>query len=163
MCYHTCMTNMRPYSKGGIQSTPRQTAYARRIWAGAGNSKKEIAIDVGYAPSTANVAVDHIEKTKGFHNAMAKLAAESNGVALSILHEFRVRGVQDFSNKDLIGALNAIGSAWGKFNAPLLKNMDGPGTKAGNNRLRTVILQQVENQVINAPPPVLPSEEQLDF
>ena len=139
-------------------SSPRQTAYARRIWAGAGESRKQIAMDVGYSPSTARVAGDHIENTKGFHNAMAVLATESNGVALAILHEFKIRGVADFSNKDLIGALNAIGSAWGKFNAPMVKTPDG-----GNNRLRAVILQNVENQVLNASPSVMPTEQQLDF
>lgn len=91
---------------------------------------------------------------------MSKLASESNGVALSILHEFRMRGVHEFSNKDLIGALNAIGSAWGRFNTPLMKNMDGPGTKLGMNKLRTVIMQNVENQTINAP---MPTEKELDF
>jgi len=155
------MTNMRPYAKNQHVSTPRQTAYARRIWAGAGESKTQIAADVGYAPSTAIQHTTHIEQSKGFHTAMAALANESNGVALAILHEFKMRGMAEFSNKDLIGALNAIGSAWGKFNAPLLRSSD-PALKDGN-RLRAVILQNVENQVLNASPSVMPTEQQLDF
>lgn len=131
-------------------STPRQVAYARRMW-GAKDvvSKKQTALDVGYSPATANSA-KVIERGRGFHNAVANLAAESNSLALTIMHEFKARGVQDFSNKDLIGALNAIGSAWGKFNNGLERERDmtGPNTKLGQNRLRTVILNQIENQTV---------------
>lgn len=132
------------------RSTPRQTAYARRLWGGKDVvNKKQTALDVGYSPSIAN-SVIVVEKSKGFQNAMANLAAESNSLALTIMHEFKARGVQDFSNKDLIGALNAIGSAWGRFNTAMTKERDmtGPHTKLGQNRLRTVILNQIENQTV---------------
>ena len=138
----------RPSKHG---STPKQVAYARRLWGGGDyESKKQLALDVGYSPSVANTVGQHIEKSRGFQNAMANLASESNSLALTIMHEFKALGVEDFSNKDLIGALNAIGSAWGRFNNALMKerDMDGPGTKLGGNRLRTVILQQVENQTV---------------
>lgn len=147
-------------------STPKQMAYARRLWGGGDySSKKQLALDVGYAPSVANTVGEHIEKSRGFQNAMANLASESNSLALTIMHEFKARGVQDFSNKDLIGALNAIGSAWGRFNNALVKerDMDGPNSKLGQNRLRAVILQQVENQTINTLPSPKESEEDLGF
>ena len=76
-------------------------------------NKKQLALDVGYAPSVANIAGIKIEKSRGFANAMANLAAESNDLALTIMHEFKARGVESFTNKDLIGSLNAIGNAWG--------------------------------------------------
>lgn len=156
------------------ESTPMQTAYARRVWAGAGKDRKHIALDVGYSPAVANAIIQKIESKPGFNNAMAKLAAESNGMALSVLHEFKARGLKDFSNKDLVGALNAIGGAWQKFNSGFQRNMDGPGTKLGSNRLRSIILQRVENQTVNnnVPPPepatieeamAEMSEEELDF
>jgi hypothetical protein len=131
-------------------STPKQIAYARRMWGGEMTNRKQLALDVGYSPSVANVVGNKIEKSRGFQNAMANLAAESNSLALTIMHEFKARGVQDFSNKDLIGALNAIGSAWGRFNNALTKEYDreGPNSKNGQNRLRTVILQQIENQTV---------------
>lgn len=74
---------------------------------------------------------------------MAVLAKESNNLALNVMSEFKARGFQEFSNKDLIGALNAIGSAWERFNK-VKKNDDDENPR--KNRLRTVILQQIENQ-----------------
>lgn len=129
-------------------SSPKQVAYARRVFGGQGVSKKQIALDVGYSPNVANSISSHIENKPGFNNAMAKLAVDSNNLALSAMHEFKARGFEDFSNKDLVGALNAIGNAWSKFNA-VPKDQNGtPST----NRLRTVILQQIENQTNVAPP-----------
>lgn len=125
----------------------RQIAYARRIFGAEGNTKKEIALDVGYSPYVANSIVSHIESKPGFNNAMAALAIDSNNLALSAMHEFKARGFEDFTNKELVGALNAIGNAWSKFNAPLKDNI--PNLNPKGNKLRTVILQQVENQVIN--------------
>ena len=66
-------------------SSLRQTAYARRAFGAAQETKKLIALDVGYAPSVANSVVSKIESKPGFNNATAKLAAESNNLALTIL------------------------------------------------------------------------------
>jgi hypothetical protein len=163
------MRYMSGYRKNS--STPKQIAYARRMWGGEMINKKQLALDVGYAPSVAACAGNAVEKSRGFANAMANLAAESNDLALTIMHEFKARGVQSFTNKDLIGSLNAIGNAWGRFNSALTKERDltGPNTKLGQNKLRTIILQQVENQTLIPQGSVvhdvekLPTEEQLDF
>jgi hypothetical protein len=140
--------------RGRIQpggSTPRQRAYAMRVWGGKDTDKKSIALDVGYSPSIANSPKSKIEVHKGFHNAMAILAEQSNNLAMKIMHEFESRGVTDFSNKDLIGALNAIGMAWGKFNAGAIKAAASEAQGNSKNKLRTIILQRVENQVISDP------------
>lgn len=147
----------------------KQMAYARRILGAKGTSKKDIALDVGYSPNVANSVTSHIENKMGFNNAMAALAVESNNLALAALHEFKARGFTDFSNKDLVGALNAIGSAWSRFNTvPKEKRRDGEG----ENKLRTVILQQIENQnlttesgAVKAEPPVAETvvDGELDF
>jgi len=123
-------------------------AYAKRVFGGQGDCKKAIALDCGYSPNVANSVSSHIENKPGFNNAMSALAIDSNNLALSAMHEFKSRGFTDFSNKELVAALNAIGSAWAKFNNPISRkpNSDNPH----NNKLRTVILQQVENQVIAA-------------
>jgi hypothetical protein len=123
----------------------KQTAYARKIFGAEGKTKKQIALSVGYAPQVANSVSSHIENTEGFNNAMAKLAAESNNLALKVMHEFKSRGVEDFSNKDLVGALNAIANAWSKFNGAVTAAKQ---TDPAKNRLRTVILQRIENQTI---------------
>jgi hypothetical protein len=123
----------------------KQMAYARRVFAGQGKCKKQIALDCGYSPNVANSVSSHIENKPGFNNAMARLAMDSNNLALAAMHEFKSRGFEDFSNKDLVGALNAIGSAWSKFNAPARD----PNAPASTNRLRTVILQQIENQTVH--------------
>jgi len=122
----------------------KQLAYAKGILGATNTSKKDIALDVGYSPYVANSVSSHIENKPGFHNAMAALAVDSNNLALAAMHEFKARGFQDFSNKDLVGALNAIGSAWSKFN--VIPKEKAPSENS--NKLRTVILQQVENQTI---------------
>lgn len=150
-------------------STMKQMAYARRLLGAQGDTKKSIALDVGYSPNVANSVMHHIESKPGFNNAMAALAIDSNNLALAAMHEFKARGFKDFSNKDLVGALNAIGSAWSKFNA--VPKEKAP-TERGN-RLRTVILNQIENQTVypavetQLPPKTAPIEgtvvEDLDF
>ncbi len=140
----------------------RQVAYARRVWGGKGENKKQVALDVGYSPSVANSCVSKIEKHKGFNNAMAQLAADSGNIALSVMHEFKSRGVKDFSNKDLVGALNAIAGAWDRFNKGLIEQ-ERP-TDNGKNRLRTLMIQKVENQnIINADVKQAESPKDLDF
>lgn len=141
-------------------STPKQIAYARRLFGGQGKCKKDIAIAVGYSPTSANSVKDHIENKVGFHNAMTQLAVDSNNLALAAMHEFKARGFAEFSNKDLVGALNAIGNAWSKFN-PTPKKED-PGNST--NKLRTVILQQIENQTVNTgndAPPIVQMKEEI--
>lgn len=127
-------------------STMKQMAYARKLFSADGANKKQIALDVGYSPTTANSIATHIENKPGFNNAMAALAIDSNNLALAAMHEFKARGFEDFSNKDLVAALNAIGGAWAKFNTQVPK--DDPLNRNNTNKLRTVILQQIENQTI---------------
>ena len=124
----------------------KQMAYARGILGAKGETKKQIALNVGYTPWVANTVSTHIENKPGFHNAMAQLAHDSNNLALAAMHEFKSRGFKDFSNKDLVGALNAIGMAWAKFNADPSGRGGGKDEK---NKLRTVILQKIENQTVN--------------
>jgi len=145
-----------PKTKKG-QSTLQQTAYARRIFGGQGKCKKYIAQECGYSSNVSNSIKSHVEKSAGFHNAMAKLAVDSNNLAMAAMEEFQSRGFKEFTNKDLVGALNAIGNAWSRFNAPLKEA--GEGTNS-TNKLRTVIMQQVENQTVNAsvPKPVKTDE-----
>ena len=127
---------------GRRSTTIKQMAYAQRILGGQGQTKGEIALNSGYSANVSRSVKSHIEDKLGFHNAMSQLAVESNNLALAAMHEFKARGFEDFSNKDLIGALNAIGNAWSKFNdIPKDKNPD-----QGNNKLRTIVLQQIENQ-----------------
>lgn len=129
-------------------SSVKQYAYARRTFGGKAESKKQIALDVGYSPAVANSCVSKIESRPGFNNAMAELARESNNMALSVLHEFKARGLEDFSNKDLVAALNAIGSAWDRFNKGL-RELENPGsTQKPGNRLRAIIIDRSNAQPV---------------
>ncbi|MCK5017853.1 MAG: hypothetical protein KAS32_12390 [Candidatus Peribacteraceae bacterium] len=116
---------------------------------GDGVSKKQMALNSGYSANVANSIKSHIETKPGFHNAMSALATDSHNLALAAMHEFKARGFEDFSNKELIAALNAIGSAWSKFNPDYKREKR---TDNGNNKLRTVVLQQIENQNITQSP-----------
>lgn len=134
---------MARLEEGG--STIKQLAYARKLLGGDGMSKRDIAMSVGYSPTSANSVCDHIENKPGFHNAMIKLAKESNNLALAAMEEFKARGFTDFTNNELISALNAIGGAWAKFNAQYREKEVDPS----KNRLRTLVLQQIENQTLS--------------
>jgi len=122
-------------------------AYAKRVLGGQGITKKQIALDSGFSSAVSNSVKSHIEDTAGFNNAMTLLAIDSNNLALAAMHEFKSRGFQDFSNKELVGALNAIGNAWSKFNQIPNEKKDNPT----GNKLKTVILQQIENQTVQMP------------
>ena len=122
----------------------KQMAYARRIFNADGVNKKQIALDVGYAPNLSKSVTTHIEATAGFHNAMSKLAYESNNLALAAMHEFKARGFEDFTNNEMISALNAIAGAWSKFSQPA-RDVE-KSNNSSTNKLRTVILQQIEQQ-----------------
>jgi hypothetical protein len=139
-------------------STPRQYAYAVKKLNGDGRNNKEIALSVGYPPSTANNTKTKIENTEGFKNAVIKLANESNNMALAVMTEYKARGFTRFSNKELNGAMNAIGAAWERFNKTRAE--EGP-SKTGN-ALRKVILQRVENQTIQVEKDSHPSIKEVE-
>jgi len=96
-------------------STVKQYAYATRRLNGQGKSKKEMALLSGYTMSMAENAKHKIEETEGYQNAVVVLAAESNNLLLAVMAEFKARGLEDFSNKDLNAALNAISNAWDRI------------------------------------------------
>ena len=103
--------------------------------------------------STAENAHAKIEKTEGFHNAMIVMATRSNNLMLAALHEFEARGLKNFTNKELIGALNAIGSAWERVEKQRNPNKDQP---SGGNRLAGIFKRTTvtETAVIPPQPPV---------
>lgn len=116
-------------------STPRQVAYATRVLNGEGRSKKEAAILSGYSTSVAENVKEKIESTEGYHNAMIQLATRSNNLMLAALHEFEARGLKDFTNAELIKALNAIGSAWERIEKQRNPN---PNKLPEGNRLQGI-------------------------
>lgn len=126
-------------------STTKQYAYAVRKLNGQGRSKKENALLSGFSPSVSNNVANKIEKTEGYLNAVTVLAAESNNLVLAVMAEFKARGLEDFSNKDLVGAMNAISAAWDRFDKRRAPNKNE--TPEGNP-LRKVFMQRVENQTI---------------
>ena len=121
-------------------STLQQVMYARRVWAGGGKNKKEVAKAVGYSENVSNNVLAKIERSRGYQNAIVELAKESNEIALGIMQEFKRRGFDEFSNKDLTGALNAIANAWSKFNAEPKKD----DSKLQANKLRAIVIHEAE-------------------
>jgi hypothetical protein len=124
-------------------STPKQYAYATRKLGGQGSSKKEMALLSGFSPSVAANAKRKIESTEGYHNAVAVLAHESNNLLLEVFAQFKARGLDEFSNKDLVSALNAIASAWDRIDTK--RAPDRMKTPEGNP-LRRVFERRVETQ-----------------
>ena len=124
----------------------KQEAYARRVYGAKGESKGDIARDVGYGERAIRSPKEKIESTIGFKLAISALAEQSGNVASKILNEFENRDMTDYTNKDLNGALQAISTAYSKFQP---KEEESP-TSSG--RLRSVIVQHVENQTIRTTP-----------
>ena len=150
---------MRINPKG---STLKQYAYAQRAWGAKGEDKQSIALDVGYSANVARSVASHIENKPGFNNAIAKLAAKSNNMALAALAEYEARGLGSFSNGELNNALNAIAGAWDKFNKGLMQS-EMPREDNRGNRLKTVILQQIAKQVnVTNPEPTLTQSEEVE-
>lgn len=153
------------FVKRGL-STLKQQAYARRVFSADGINKKQIALDVGFSPNVARSVTTHIENKAGFQNAISKLAAESNNLALAAISEFKARGFENFTNKEMISAITAISGAWSKFSQPA-RDVE-KSNKESTNKLRTVILNQIENQtVLNSDKPLIKEEPikttDLDF
>lgn len=130
-------------------STVKQYAYATRRLNGQGRSKKEIALLSGYTKSMAENAKHKIEETEGYQNAVIVLATESNNLLMAVMAEFKARGLTEFSNKDLIGALNAISGAWDRIEKNRAPNkMKTPE----GNPLRAVFTKRVETQTATFEP-----------
>jgi len=138
---------MSDIKEGG--STAKQMAYAKLIMAGEMETKKEMALAAGYSETSADSTVFHIESKPGFRNAMLQLATEANNLLLDVMKEFKNRTFKDFDDKQLVNALNTISAVSSTFNDAVIstsKLQDEEETKG--NKLRKVILQQVENQTI---------------
>lgn len=124
-------------------STIKQMAYATRMMNGSAESKKEAALLSGFSMSVAENAKYKIESTEGYKNAMVVLHTRSNNLLNAIMHEFEVRGLEKFSNKDLVSALNAISSAWDKIDTKRAPNkMKTPE----GNPLRAILTRRVETE-----------------
>lgn len=142
-------------------STIKQVAYATRMLNGQAGSKKEAALLSGFSMSVAENAKYKIEDTEGYKNAMIHLAQKSNNLLMQVMYEFEVRGLTEFSNKDLISALNAISSAWDRIDtkrAPQkMKTPEGNPlrrvfTERVETRTRTAVIEPVpENKPASAP------------
>ena len=150
--YSINLTKMKISERG---FSPKQKAYAMRVWGAKGKDKKSIALDVGYTEYVARSASSKIENKKGFHNALLVLANDSNNLAMAAMQEFKARGLKGFSNKDLVGALNAISSAWSKFNNEF-KAENKPLSDSGN-RLRQIVMNKIETQIVHN----IPEEEEV--
>jgi hypothetical protein len=129
-------------------STVKQYAYATRRLNGQGGSKKEIALLSGYTKSMAENAKYKIEETEGYQNAVIVLATESNNLLLAVMHEFKARGISEFTNSELIKALNAISGAWDRIERN--KAPDKLKTPEGNP-LRGVFLRRVTETAVALP------------
>lgn len=142
-------------------STVKQYAFATRRLSGKGNSKKEMALLSGYSIAVAENAKAKIENTEGYQNAVIVLATESNNLLLAVMAEFKARGLEDFANKDLVAALNAISGAWDrieKVRAPAaIKTPEG-------NRLIGVLSRKTvtETAVIGEAPATPPASAPID-
>lgn len=124
-------------------STIKQVAYATRMMNGAAGTKKEAALLSGFSMSVAENVKHKVEDTEGFKNAMAQLHMRSGNLLNAIMYEFEVRGLTEFTNKDLISALNAMSGAWDRINN---RQATAKMRTDEGNPLRAVLTRRVETQ-----------------
>lgn len=131
--------------------TLKQWAYAKKMLGSQGQSKKQIALSLGYSPSSADNVKHVIEDTPGFQLAMREIAMEAGHMVMAVMAEYKARGLDGFSNRDLNGAMNAIANAFDKLGTGtgLLKNKN----ETPENRLRAVLLQNVQSQTVTVNQP----------
>ncbi len=147
-------------------STVKQYAYAtRRLSPGKAQSKKELALLSGYSMTMAENVKAKVEDTQGYQNALVTLATDSNNLLVAVIAEFKSRGLTEFSNTDLIKALNAISGAWERIEKKREPNR--LQTPEGNP-LRAILQRRVETQTmtveeIPAPAPTPIEHVDLDL
>lgn len=134
-------------------STIKQVAYATRMMNGDAGSKKEAALLSGFSMSMAENAKYKIEETEGYKNAMIMLHQRSNNLLNAVMYEFEARGINKFSNKDLISALNAISSAWDRIDT---KRSPAKMKTPEGNPLRAVFTRRVETATFEQVPAEIP-------
>lgn len=141
--------------KGG--STIKQMAYATRMFNGQAGSKKEAALLSGFSLAVAENAKYKIESTEGYKNALLNMFTRSNNLLNAAMIEFELRGFSEFSNKDMVSALNAITSAWEKIDAKRAPNkMKTPE----GNPLRAVFTRRSETQTVTLEPIEAPAQHE---
>lgn len=133
--------------KGG--STIKQVAYATRMMNGNASSKKEAALLSGFSLAVAENAKYKIESTEGYKNALLNMFTRSNNLLNAAMIEFELRGFSEFSNKDMVSALNAITAAWEKIDTKRAPNkMKTPE----GNPLRAIFTERTRTAVIEPIP-----------
>ncbi|MES2408759.1 MAG: hypothetical protein V4509_00480 [Patescibacteria group bacterium] len=125
--------------------TERQGAYAMNKLGGSDKSKTKIALRSGYAPSVAIHATEKIEDTEGYANAMSALASQNGNLALKVYYDLLHRDLSKESVKTLLDALTTLASAWQVYTPKVKDENDNV------NKLRSIVLNRIENQTINQP------------
>jgi hypothetical protein len=128
-------------------ATMQQMDYAKGRLRG-GKSKFAIAIEAGYKDSVARNALEKIESTVGYQNAMNILLKGSVDLVGDIMAEYTRRGFDKMSDKDLNGAINAITTAWERIGK---QRGQGKEKDPNENPLRAAVMQRA-NTIINNPP-----------
>lgn len=114
--------------------TMRQYAYAKNIMGAKGDTKKQIALSVGYSKSVAERPGQKIESTDGFNNAMIQLAGETGNVVLQVFHALKKRDMEKEDTETLLNAVDKLSKAFERF-APVKKKDEQPR----ENPLRAII------------------------
>ena len=108
--------------------------------------KKELAIKAGYSVSVANTVATHIEKTEGYSNARRDMALKVGEVVTAVVHEIMSnRDMAEIDYKDLLATVKIMSDAMDKIAPTEQKTLQEQDT---GNRLRTIVLQNVETQNI---------------
>lgn len=134
---------MKRYKNG---STMKQKAYARKILGAVHKTKKETALAVGYSMAVANSIKTKLEGTEGYANAVRDLAMETGDVVMHAYASIKNRDLDKEDLKTVLRAVEVLSNAFEKFSNDRVKD----DNSLKNNRLRTVLMQRVENQTINA-------------
>ncbi len=107
-------------------------------------SRRQLAVSVGYSQSVADKVTEKIESTEGYANAMAALASETGNVALKALNVLKNRDLSKETTAQILDAIETLGRAWDRFTPQIVKADDN----AKRSSLRSIILE--DSRVIDA-------------
>lgn len=141
LCYNGRIMKRR---KDG--STMKQYAYAVKRLSGEGKSRRQLALSVGYAESTANHPAERIESTEGYANAVIELANETGAGILGAIKRLHKEKIPTMQTDELLETVKTLTQAWSTFTAPIKQDPE----KA--LPYKALLLQHVENQTIQAKP-----------
>lgn len=143
-----------------LGATTKQRKYAMGVL-DEHKSRREVALAAGYSNTMADNP-KMIEQSVGFRLAMAEQATQAGFLASGVMNEINARGFKDYSNKDLLHALDIISKAFERF-VPKEKEKDSKLTSVFANVINVPTSTDTQQSQVDNTIDHKDSEESSDY